>query len=399
MTENALALNLPRRRLFLPSLFSASFASGPISVLTALLLIDIGNTFNTSVGIAGQVNTAYSTVAFIAAMLMGALSIKFRHKSLLLVGLALILLSAIGCYLALDFTLFLISYSFSGAGFAMITPMTFALIGERVSLARRAHAVGWINAGGAIVWVVGAPIIALMAETSGWRFPLFGFIAPILAISLLLAFLGLPSDSAIPSDSAGISSYLQSFKQILSSRSAVACLIGDSLRSGAFVAIVVYAASFVRERFQASTNLASLVLLGGATSYALGSVAGGPLVNKTGRKASTVLTALLAGVFTFIFAFAPDLWLSILLIMLASWFFGMVATAANSLTLEQIPRLRGSLMSVDSAAVNLGSALGAAVGGATLIAFGYEALGLSLGLLSVVGALVVNLLAVDPTRP
>jgi predicted MFS family arabinose efflux permease len=84
--------------------------------------------------------------------------------------------------------------------------------------------------------------------------------------------------------------------------------------------------------------------------------------------------------------------------MLASWFFGMVATAANSLTLEQIPRLRGALMSVDAAAVNLGSALGAAVGGVALIAFGYEALGLSLGLLCIVGALVVSLLAIDPTK-
>jgi len=115
--------------------------------------------------------------------------------------------------------------------------------------------------------------------------------------------------------------------------------------------------------------------------------------------ASTVLTALFSGVFTVMFAFVPVLWLSVLLILFASWFFGMVASAANSLTLEQIPRLRGALMSVDAAAVNLGSALGAAVGGATLIAFGYEGLGGSLGLLGVVGATIVSFLAVDPAKP
>jgi len=86
------------------------------------------------------------------------------------------------------------------------------------------------------------------------------------------------------------------------------------------------------------------------------------------------------------------------LILFASWFFGMVASAANSLTLEQIPRIRGSLMSVDAAVVNLGSALGAAVGGAALIAFGYEGLGGSLGLLGVVGAAIVGFLAVDPAK-
>jgi len=391
--------SLSHRGLFLPSLVTASFASGPISVLVALLLIDIGNTFNTSVGITGQVNTSYSAAAFVSAMLMGALSIKFKHKSLLLVGLVLIILSAVGCYLALDFTSFLISYSLSGAGFAVVTPMTFALVGEHISLERRAHAVGWVIAGGALVWVIGAPVIAAMAESGSWRYPLFGFVTPILAISLLLAFLGLPSALANPPNSVSMRSYLRSFREILSSRSAVACLMGDAFRSGAFVAIVVYAASFVRERFLVSTNQASLVLLGGATCYALGSIVCGLLVNKIGRKTSTVLTALLSGVFTVMFAFVPDLWLSTLLILLASWFFGMVAVAANSLTLEQIPRLRGPLMSVDAAAVNLGSALGAAIGGAALIAFGYEGLGGFLGLLSVLGAVIVSFLAVDPTKP
>ena len=399
MTDKTEMANLSHRGLFLPSLVIASFASGPISVLVALLLIDIGNTFNTSVGITGQVNTTYSAAAFVSAMLVGALSIKFKHKSLLLVGLALIILSAVGCYLALDFTSFLISYSLSGAGFAVVTPMTFALVGEHISLEGRAHAVGWVIAGGALVWVIGAPVIAVMAESGSWRYPLLGFVTPLLAISLLLAFLGLPSALANPPNSVSMRSYLRSFREILSSRSAVACLMGDAFRSGAFVAIVVYAASFVRERFFVSTNQASLVLLGGATCYALGSIVCGLLVNKIGRKTSTVLTALLSGVFTVMFAFVPDLWLSTLLILLASWFFGMVAVAANSLTLEQIPRLRGPLMSVDAAAVNLGSALGAAIGGAALIAFGYEGLGGFLGLLSVLGALIVSFLAVDPTKP
>jgi len=387
-----------RRRMFLPSLVAASFASGPITVVAALLLIDIGNTFNTSVGITGQINTSYSAAAFVSAILMGALSIKFKHKSLLAVGLLLIVLSAIGCYLALDFTSFLISYSLSGVGFAMVTPMTFALVGQHISLERRANAVGWIVAGGALAYVVGAPVIGVMAEFDSWRYPVFGFVMPILLMSLLLALLGLPSTLANPPNSVSMRTYLQSFREILSNRSAVACLVGDAFRSGAFVAIVVYAASFVRERFLVSTSLASLVLLGGALCYAIGSVVSGLLVNKIGRKASAVLTALLSGVATVVFAFVPVLWLSILLILFASWFFGMVASAANSLTLEQIPRIRGSLMSVDAAAVNLGSALGAAVGGATLIAFGYEGLGGSLGLLGVVGAIIVSFLAVDPAK-
>lgn len=70
--------------------------------------------------------------------------------------------------------------------------------------------------------------------------------------------------------------------------------------------------------FFVSTNLASLVLLGGALCYALGSVVSGLLVNKVGRKVSTVVTAMISGVFTVAFAFVPIFWLSVLLILFAS---------------------------------------------------------------------------------
>lgn len=119
-----------RSRLFLPALTVASFASGPIAVVGALLLIDIGNTFGTSVGVAGQINTSYSTVAVIFALLTGALSIKFKHKSLLLLGLLLMAISALGCFLALDFAMLLVFYSVSGAGYAIVSPMTFTLVGS-----------------------------------------------------------------------------------------------------------------------------------------------------------------------------------------------------------------------------------------------------------------------------
>lgn len=391
-------MRVSHRRLFLPSLTVSSFASGPITVLTALLLIDIGNSFNTPVSVTGQINTSYSIAAFTVALLMGALSIRFKHKSLLLAGLVLIGISACGCFFASDFTVMLVFYSLSGMGYAMVTPMTFSMVGEHFPLEKRAGAVGWVVAGGALVYVIGAPVIALMSGLGGWRFPLFGFVIPVLLVSLLSAFLGLPSASPDRQVSAERRSYLGSFKEILLNRSAVACLIGDILRSAAFVAIVLYAVSFIRQRFFVPTDLASIVLLGGALCYFLGSLVSGLLVNKFGRKSSTVVTALLSGIFTVSFVHMPVLWLSMLLIFVASWFFGMVASAANSLTLEQVPKLRGTMMSIDSAVVNLGSALGTTVGGLTLFFFDYEGLGSALGVLSIVAAIVISFLAIDPAK-
>jgi len=384
------------RKLFLPSLVASNFAAGPLAVLVSLLLVDIGNTFNVSVGVMGQINISYSIAAFIFALLMGILSLRFNHKLLLLAGLFFMCISALGCFLAWDFNMMLISYSLSGLGWAMISPMAVTLIGEHLPVARRAGAISWIVAGGALSYVIGPPMIATIAGFSGWRYTLASFVIPILLASLLLTFIGVPSASRSREPSASGKIYLRSFTDVLSNRSAVACLVGDALRSAAFVALLFYGASFVRQKFLMPAGFASIVILGAALCYTLGSLVTGPLVNKFGRKTLTVLTAFLAGIFTICYVSAPDLWFSVALILVASWFFGMVASAANNLTLEQVPRFRGTTMSLDTAALNVGSAFGTAMGGSMLLSFGYEGLGSVLGAIGIVAAFVFYLFAIDP---
>jgi DHA1 family purine base/nucleoside efflux pump-like MFS transporter len=384
-------------RLFLPSLAFSYFATGPLGVLISLLLIDIGETFGVSEGVMGQINTLYSIVAVVFALLMGILSLRFKHKSLLLIGLLFIGISALGCLVAPNFILMIVSYSLSGLGWAMVSPMCVTLIGEYFSLEKRASAVGWIIAGGALSFVIGAPIIASIASLGGWRLAIIGFVIPVLLASLLLVFIGLPSISHSRQPTVNGKTYLRSFKDVLSGRSAIACLIGDALRQASFIAILIYGASFFRQRFLVSIDFASIWILGAASCYTLGSLVSGLIVNRFGRKTSTVLTAFLAGIFTITYACVLNLWLSLALSFIGSWFFGMVTSAANSLTLEQVPEFRGTMMSIDTAAINLGSAFGTALGGLALLSFGYEGLGIALGVMGVAAAVVFYLLTTDPT--
>jgi len=386
-----------RGRLFLPSLAFSYFAAGPLGVLVSLLLIDIGETFGVSEGVMGQINTLYSIVAVIIALLMGILSLRFKHKSLLLMGLLFIGISALGCLVAPDFNWMLVSYSLSGLGWAMVSPMCVTMIGEHFPLEKRASAVGWIVAGGALPFVIGAPLIASIAGVGGWRLAIIGFVIPILLASLLLAFISLPSISHSHRPAVNGKTYLKSFKGVLSGRSPIACLIGDALRQASFIAILIYGASFFMRRFLVSIDSASIWILGAASCYTLGSLVSGPIVNRFGRKTSTVLTAFLAGIFTITYACVFNLWLSLTLSFIDSWFFGMVTSAANSLTLEQVPEFRGTMMSIDTAAINLGSAFGTALGGLALLSFGYEGLGIALGVMGVAAAVVFYLLTTDPT--
>ena len=385
-------------RFFLPSLAFSYFATGPMGVLTGLLLIDIALTFEVSVGAMGQINTVYYSVAVIFGLFMGALSVRFRHKLLLMLGLLSVTVSAIGCFLASSFNLMLMTYSMSGVGTAMVTPMALTLIGDYLPLDKRTNAIGWIVASGALSYIIGPPVISFIAGFEGWRFVLIGFVLPISLAGFMLAFFGLPSESRNHQPAVSKGAYLRGFKGVLSSRSANACLAGNILRSIAFMVVLLYGISFFREHFLVSTGFASIVMLGAASSYTLGSLICGRFVNRFGRKTSTVWTALLAGIFTISFAYLPNLWLSLALYFLGAWFFGVGVSAASSLTLEQVPEFRGTMMSLTSAAQSLGSALGAALGGAMLVLYDYSIMGSVLGALGLIAALVFYFFATDPTR-
>jgi len=92
----------------------------------------------------------------------------------------------------------------------------------------------------------------------------------------------------------------------------------------------------------------------------------------------------------------PSLWFATGARFLGSWLAGMMFSASASLELEQLPRFRGTMMSISAAMQSVGSALGAGIGGLALLIYDYELVGVSLGALAVIGAIIVHILAIDP---
>ena len=90
--------------------------------------------------------------------------------------------------------------------------------------------------------------------------------------------------------------------------------------------------------------------------------------------------------------------LSVVLWLLGGLFFGMLMTTYTSLLLEQIPKYRGTMTSLEYAAGYLGDAFGAAIGGLMLLWFDYETLGLVLGGMFLAAALIFYLFVMDPTK-
>jgi len=385
-------------KLVVPSLVFSGFAIQPPAILTGLLLIDIGATFECSVGVVGQIRTVSSIVAVASALLMGILSVQFKHKSLLMMGLLFVSISAIACCFSSSFNMMLASYSISGLGAAMATPMTFTLVASYFPLEKRAAVIGWIIAGIALSYLVGAPVIGVIEGLAGWRLAFLGFVLPVSLLGLLFAAKGLPTTSGNHQPTISGKSYLVGFKGVFSNRSADACLTGSALVSATYQAVLVYSASFYRQRFLVSTGLASIIVLGGALFFTLGAMVSGRFVKRIGRKPLAVLTCFLGGVFIVSYTSLPNVWLSLAARFLGGLFIGIAYTALTSLTLEQVPKFRGTMMSISSAADSAGSSLGAGVGGAALLLFNYEGMAVSLGAMGIAAAIVFQLLAKDPAK-
>jgi len=388
----------PTERFILPSLAISRLNIAPPQVLTALLLVDIALSFGIPVGVAGQIRTISAIAAVVSALLISVLSIRFNHKSLLLVGLAFLTISALGCGLAPDFNSMVVSYSLTGLGVAMVTAMTNTLVAEYFPVEKRAGAMGWVVASGAMIYAIGAPVVSLIAGFGGWRMAFLGFVLTLSLFSLPLAFTGLPSISRNPQSRTGRETYLGGFKDIFSNRSAVACLLGPTLSMTAWQAMLLYSSSFLRQQFLLPTSLVSLSSMASASSYTIGSLVSGRFVNKLGRKPLTVLASLLSGLFIMSYMIIPNLWAALVVNYIACLFTGIRYTAATSLTLEQIPAFRGTMMSLYSAADSIGAALGTGIGGLVLLLYNYELLGVSLGAMGIIASILLYLLAIDPTK-
>ena len=386
-----------RRRLILPSLVITRFALGIPSLLMSLLLIEIGATFGLSVGAAGQISTVASTAAFAGALAMGFLSMRFRHKHLLLAGTSLFMLAAVGCAFSPLFPVMVAFYALGGLGGSMAIPMTSTMVGDLYPVSERASVMGYLLASGALSFVVGAPVITFIEGYGGWRTPFLVFVFPLVALGTVLSYLGIPSAPSgeeAPSEWRGVG---EGFRAVLLDRSAVACLLGSALNAACWQAIVLYSISFLRQNFQVSAGFASLYIIGGASIYIVGSLVSGRVINRFGRRRTTVAMSVLAGAFTIIYYNVPDPWISTALSYLASLFTGFRSSASSSLTLEQVPTYRGTMMSISSASGNIGVALGAWLGGLMLLRYDYRALGIALGGAGLAASLVFQLLARDPT--
>lgn len=368
------------------------------SLVISLLLIEVGKTFRVPVGIAGQLSTASSILGIIFAVLMGVVSVRYNHKTLLAYGLLLYMISASFSYFADTFYLMMIFFSLSGIANAMVYPMINALIGDLLPIDKRTSVIGWTIAGLALTYLAGALATNCVSSISGWRMALLLIVTPITLLTLILVLVKIPRIQSHSKNSASFSGYFGGYVEILKNKSALACLLGTILGLATWNLYLVYGASFWRQVYGLSTGFISIVMVILSLSFVVGSLLAGRFTKKLGRKSLSALTVVLLGACTPVAFSAPFAWLSIGISIASSFFAGMMIAVSTSLTLEQVPHYKGTMMSIHSAAISMGTMTAAIFGGVILLLSNYNIFGIVMGIIGIVGSLIFYLYAMDPTQ-
>jgi predicted MFS family arabinose efflux permease len=383
-------------RLVLPSLMFSMFATYPASVVASLLLVDMGLAFGRPIGVMAQMMTISSTVALVSASALGALSVRFRAKMMLIAGLLFLSVSALGSGSAASLEMLFASYAMTGLGTSMVEPMISTLIAENFPVERRPKIIGWVNAGGGLSYTVGASAVGFIAGLCGWRMAFLGYVMILPLLAFTISYLGIPSLEREPRPSQ--IDLTEGLKSIFSNRSAVACLLGNLLASTMAVGIYFYSFSFLREIYQMTPGWTAIVFSAASVCFLLGSLVSGAFIDRLGRKTAVISSLLIFSLSTIIYTNFRYMLLGVAFTILGHLFGALRYSASASLSLEQVPYFRGSMMSMNSAAGYSGTALGTALGGLMLLSFDWSILGMVLGAIGIVGAGLYHAFASDPTR-
>ncbi|MBN2336083.1 MFS transporter [Candidatus Bathyarchaeota archaeon] len=377
----------------LTSMLLSNYSIYPYSILASVLLVDIAESFGASVGVVSQIMTASSILGFLSALSLGALSVRYSARRLLLAGLLVLSLSCLGTGFSSSLGVLFIVYPLNGLAANIVFPMLASLVAEYYPPERRARVMGWVGSSGGLSYMLGAQVAAYLASVGGWRLAFLGYAALVPLAAFTLAAARLPASET----RRGAASLRDGFEAIRGSRSALASLASVMLMGASTQSIYVYSFSYLREVHGVSLGRMSLIYSVASLAFLLGSLYCGSFAERLGVKRVMVSALAVAIATQAAYAYLP-LWGCAAALVVGHFFFSLQYSAANTLVLEQVPAYRGSMMSMASALGFLGYASGTALAGVLLASSGWKYFSVTYSLLGVT-ALALYFFLVDEAAP
>ncbi len=363
----------PHRGVFAsPSLalFLAFFASQAGVLVLSPILSEVADDLGVSVAAAGQLRILAAPLAVVAALTAGRLLVRFSPRALLGAGSALLALGSLASAAAPSFALLALAQVPMWVGIATLLTAGVAATASWSEPERRTKVVARALAGPPSAWIVGMPIVGLVAEVH-WRLAFVAFPLP----AALLAGLAV---AARPGDQP-ISAAVTSLRGLLRRPVARRWALGELLANSAWAGTLVYSGALLTEEYGMSTAATGVALAAIAVAYLAGNQRAGRLAAEGARRTMLACSLGAAALVALTWAFTPAVAVT-LVVFAASGAVVATRTVAGTVygfaAAGDLGREVGTARAVTT---QLGYLIGALAGGGALALGGFALLGVVFG--------------------
>lgn len=363
------------------------FSSASQTIIVTPILPVIGAALDVDPARLGLLVTVYSLVLAAAALVMGPVSDRIGRRQALLLG-AGTLVVALGLHgLASSFEALVAVRVLAGAGGGMLSGAAVSYVGDYFPYARRGWATGWVMSGVPFGLVLGIPLGRVLAVGYDFRTPFLAF-AVVMAVAFVLVLTVVPQPDVERERRLSLRDTLLRYPRLLQQRDAVVAAATYFLMYFSLGLIVVYLPQWLTERFPLGIELfgrplrffgldvdfiATLFLVGGAVGVVTGPLAGA-LSDRIGRKPLILASCFGLAVVTLAVTYlVAARWVAYPVYIAIMVLFAMRMTPLQALLTALVPdKQRGSLLSLTIAVGQIGTAIGAALGGVLYAGVGYR---------------------------
>jgi predicted MFS family arabinose efflux permease len=349
------------------ALLAGNFAIGCGVMVVPGSLNDLVHSLGVSVALGGQLISAAAVSMAVGAPLLAALVGGWERRRLLTLTLLWFAAGHALCAAMPGYAALLPARALTVLGAAVFTPQAAAAIGHMSAPAQRGRAITFVFLGWSVSSVVGMPLHAYVAETWGWR-AAFG----------LVALFSLGGAAAVwrtvPGGVRPAALSLASWRTIFTRPALAAIPLVTALSGAGQFTLFSYLAPYYRQVLGATPAQTSGLFFWFGAFGLIGNIAVARLIDRTGPdRAVTVALACMA--------LSLLLWplaggLAAMAAVLVPWALGCFSS--NSAQQARVgiaaPALAPGLMALNTSAIYVGQAVGAAIGGAIIAATGFDAL-------------------------
>ncbi len=367
-----------------PAAFVALLASAALAPFLPVVAADFG----VSVTQVGQVPALMAAAAAALGLVLGPLADRYGERRILAAGLLAAAASSLGIGLAGTFGLLAAAGLLVAVSRAAVAPVALALVGTRLPEAARRVAISYVTASLSGVPIVGLPALTTLASVAGgWRVA-FLAVAGLSLAATVLAFVLIPAD--LPRQPGAVTSLRGVYSPLLRDRPTLGLVGSSGLRNTCLWMLLTYWGAFLVQHYDFSLQQVGLSYAAIGLGHVTGTLCLAALGPATPVRALMTLMTLLAGA-AFAAAMILPLGAGVALMFAAAGalMVGGVDTCSAVLLTGESPGGRATTMTLNQAALSVGTAIGGAAGGLLLVLGGYGALAAGMPVFASAAALLV----------